>query len=230
MRRTVQPEILDRLPADDPAAIQSRRDLQKVNAFMGHARLVARELGRAAMPRHVVELGAGDGSLLLRVARRLGRTQTRVHAVLVDLRPTLSAETRAAFRALGWDVEARQADVFDWLSRPQVQSADVTLANLFLHHFGEPELSTLFAMLSRQTRRFVACEPLRSRTGLAGASLLVLLGCNNVTRHDANVSVRAGFRDGELSALWPDEPGWRLNESRAGPFTHFFAASRDETR
>ncbi len=226
MQRTVQPEILDHLPADDPSAIHARRDLQKVNAFMGHARIVTREL-RRSMPRHVVEIGAGDGTLLLRVARRLGPPRTRVHAVLVDLRPTLSDETREAFHAIGWDVETEQADVFEWLSRPGTQTADLTLANLFLHHFVEPELATLLAGLSRQTRRFIACEPLRSRTALAGAALLLLIGCNRVTRHDANISVRAGFRDRELSALWPNEPGWRLTESRAGPFTHFFAASRD---
>lgn len=226
MQRTVRPEILDHLPADDPRAIQSRRDLRKVNAFMGHARLVTREL-RREMPRRIVELGSGDGTLLLRVARRLGPPQTRVHAVLVDLQPTLSAETRRAFQAVGWDVETEQADVFDWLSRPATQQADVVLANLFLHHFVEPELARLLAGLSRQTQRFIACEPLRSRTALAGAALLVLIGCNQVTRHDAAISVRAGFCDRELSALWPNEPGWRLTESRAGPFTHFFAATRD---
>ena len=38
-----------------------------------------------------------------------------------------------------------------------------------------------------------------------------------MTRHDAVVSVRAGFRDGELSALWPHEPGWKLDEGAARP-------------
>ena len=51
MRRLIQPEILDELPADDPRAIQSRRDLQKVNAFMGHAGLVTRALRGAPAPR-----------------------------------------------------------------------------------------------------------------------------------------------------------------------------------
>src|SRR5512145_617924 len=104
MRRLIQPEILDRLAADDPRAIQSRRDLRKINAFMGHIGLVTRALGATRpMPRHIVELGAGDGTLLLRVARRLGRPQIRVRAVLVDFNPSVSAETRAAFQALGWD-------------------------------------------------------------------------------------------------------------------------------
>src|SRR5262245_60803793 len=105
MRREIQPEILDRLPADDPRAIQSRRDLRKINAFMGHAGMVTRAMHIARpMPRHIVELGTGDGTLLLRVARRLGRSHARIRAVLVDRHPSVSAKTRDTFRALGWDV------------------------------------------------------------------------------------------------------------------------------
>jgi SAM-dependent methyltransferase len=182
------------------------------------------------MPRHIVELGAGDGTLLLRVARRIGRPRTRVRAILVDLHPSVSAETRAAFHGLGWDVDVQQADVFEWLLDADQAPIDLMLANLFLHHFREAELSTLFAAAARRANGFVACEPRRSRTALAGVSLLVLIGCNDVTRHDANVSVRAGFSDGELSALWPNEAGWTFRESPAGLFSHFFEASRDTRR
>jgi hypothetical protein len=48
-----------------------------------------------------------------------------------------------------------------------------------------------------------------------------------VTRHDAAISVRAGFRDRELSELWPDQAGWRLSEAPAPPFGHLFVARRD---
>jgi hypothetical protein len=54
-----------------------------------------------------------------------------------------------------------------------------------------------------------------------------LIGCNDVTRHDAAISVRAGFRDGELSACWPIAAGWTLTEKRAPPFSHLFVARRD---
>jgi len=225
MRRDVQPEILDRLAPDDPKAIRSRRDLRRVNAFMGNPGLIASALGRSrSARRHVVELGAGDGSVLLRVAKRLGPLHGRIRAVLVDAQPSVSADTLAVFRTLGWDVEVQPSDVFDWLLRPKAEIADVMLANLFLHHFRDPELATLLAGVSRQSRRFIACEPLRSRTALTGASLLIFIGCNAVTRHDAVVSVRAGFRSQELSALWPNEPGWQLHEHRGGLFSHMFEA------
>jgi hypothetical protein len=227
MRREIRPEILDSLPAGNPHAIQSRRDLRKVNAFMGHAGVITRALQESrSLPRTIVELGAGDGSLLLKVARRLPRPQTRVRAVLVDFNPSVSADTCAAFRTLGWDIETRKSDVFEWLLRADVERADVTIANLFLHHFRDAELTTLFAAASRQTSRFVACEPRRSAASLAGASLLILIGCNTVTRHDATISVRAGFDDRELSALWPNEQGWKLTESRVGLFSHWFDAKQ----
>jgi hypothetical protein len=110
------------------------------------------------------------------------------------------------------------------LTRPNAETFDVAIANLFLHPFRDRDLAELLRQSASQTRRFIACEPRRSLAGAAGASLLGLVGCNSVTRHDARVSVRAGVRDHELSALWPRDPRWRLRERRRGPFTHTFVA------
>src|ERR1700737_979923 len=41
MMRAIERELLDELPADDLRAIHSRRDLQRVNAWMGHAGIMA---------------------------------------------------------------------------------------------------------------------------------------------------------------------------------------------
>ena len=53
-----------------------------------------------------------------------------------------------------------------------------------------------------------------------------MIGCNAVTRHDAAVSVRAGFLGNELSALWPDQKNWQLTERRTGLFSHLFVAQK----
>jgi hypothetical protein len=228
-RRQIQPEILDDLAVDDPLAIQSRRDLRKVNAVMGHTGMMTRALRAAPSPlRRLVELGSGDGTFLLKVIQRLGR-QTGMRAVLVDRRPSVSAATLDGFKASGWTIDICESDVFEWLCQPRAETADVTIANLFLHHFREGELANLLNLAAEQTRRFIACEPRRSRTALAATSLLPLLGCNDVTLHDARVSVRAGFRDREVSALWPPDAGWQLSERQRGLFTHAFVAARDET-
>jgi hypothetical protein len=195
-----------------------------VNALMGHPRILARALDDIVDGSMVVELGAGDGTLLLELARRLSKKARSVRAVLVDRHPAISMETQAGFRAAGWRIDVRTADVFEFLDRSDPEPSNVTLANLFLHHFREGELRELFDRASAQTTKFVACEPLRSQAAMTGASLLRLIGCSRVTLHDARVSVRAGFRDRELSALWPRHPRWRLREWRSGLFTHTFVA------
>jgi hypothetical protein len=44
LARTVRPEILDSLAAEDPAARRSRQDLRLINALMGNFRWVERKL------------------------------------------------------------------------------------------------------------------------------------------------------------------------------------------
>src|SRR5947207_14157941 len=74
MDRRVEPEFLDGLPATDPRAIRSRRDLQSLNAWMGNTRIMARALRSGfpnEPPRRPVELGAGDATFLFRFAQCL---------------------------------------------------------------------------------------------------------------------------------------------------------------
>jgi SAM-dependent methyltransferase len=229
MKREIERELLDELPADDRRAVGSRRDLQKVNAWMGHARIMERVLAGAfsdRSPRSLVELGAGDGTLLLKLAKRIAPRWGPLRVVLVDRQPLLSSRTKAEFEALSWHVEFLEMDVFDWLQRSNPEHSDVTTASLFLHHFTQNDLRKLLRYAANQTGLFLACEPRRVNFSLRAAGLLRLIGCNDVTRHDAKISVRAGFAENELSALWPVNDGWRLMERQAGWFSHCFVAQR----
>jgi hypothetical protein len=197
--RSVEKEWLDQLPAQDPRAVRSRADLRRVNALMGNARLIARHLGEA---RRIADLGGGDGSLMRSVERKLKR---KLEVTIVD-------------RVAG-------LEALEFLAAPG-RPLDAIVANLFLHHLTEPELRRLFALAADRAPMFIACEPRRSRLALAGSRLVWSIGANHVTRHDAVVSVRAGFTGEELSALWPPAPGWTLSERSALPFSHLFTARR----
>jgi hypothetical protein len=223
--RRLEPEWLDHLPAADPRAVHARRDLRLVNRIMGHARIIAKPLRAlpANAPR-IAELGAGDGTLLLRIAQAPGWAQT-AHVVLVDREPAVSADTLERYRERGCRVTIDAGDVFDWLARDS-KPFDAIVANLFLHHFERDALTRLFALAAARTRLFIACEPRRARLPLAGSRMLGVLGCNDVTRHDAVLSVRAGFDGRELSALWPGGDAWTTRERSAGLFSHLFIASR----
>jgi hypothetical protein len=228
LTRRVEAETLDHLREDDPRAIRSRRDLRRINRIMGSLSIMNSLLNAALAraPSHIAELGAGDGSLLLRLAKGRARTWPGVTLTLVDLQDLLSAQTRAAFAHLGWTVRAAPMDVFAWLERADHPRYDAVVANLFVHHFEGAALSRLFRGIARITDCFIACEPRRARVALLGSHLVGAIGVNDVTRRDAVLSVHAGFRDRELSACWPDDGQWQLREMGARLFSHTFAAVR----
>ena len=231
MQRRVEPEWLDELPPEDERAAASRKDLQRINSLMGHVSLLARLFQRAGGEepiRRIVELGAGDGTFLLRLARRLSTQGKPLKAVLVDRQRIVSQKTREGFASLGWEVEVVTADVFEWLAKPFPPDHTCLVANLFLHHFCEDKLRELFRKAAISSRLFAACEPRRSRLALSASRMLGLIGCNPVSRHDAVISVRAGFVGSELSACWPEDRHWKLLEQEEGLFSHSFLAQQQE--
>jgi SAM-dependent methyltransferase len=227
VKRAVEPEWLDELPPDDPRAMRSRRDLRRVNAWMRNHSIMANALQAAAngpTPRQIVELGAGDGNLLLRVARKIAPRCQGTKIILLDRQKNVTSRTLDSFASLHWHAEIKKADVFDWL--PTAGELDIVVANLFLHHFEEARLRKLFRALADRARLLVAIEPHRTAWPLFCCRLLWMIGCNAVTRHDARISVRAGFAGNELSTLWPANSGWHLTEHRSGFFSHQFVARK----
>ena len=227
--RRVEPEWLDVLASSDPRAARSRRDLRRVNALMGNAAIVARHVQKifsVNAPRRIAEIGAGDGTFMLRLAQNMSAPPRDVTVVLLDRHDIVGRQELERFSALRWRVEPVAADVFEWLARPAGEEFDAMIANLFLHHFKPAELTALLSLVARRTRVFIACEPRRSGLALAGSHLLWAIACNDVSRHDAAISVRAGFDGEELSALWPQAGGWRLQEGAQGLFSHCFVASQ----
>lgn len=242
MRRTVVPEELDNLGPDDPSAVRSRRDLRRVHRAMGTCGVLTRELSAemanramGRLPLRVLELGAGDGSLMLRVASSLKPRWPEVELTLLDQVDLLDPKTRAGYERAGWIATPKTMDALDWarqqsgkceFAQDEAPVWDVIVANLFLHHFEAEDLQRLLAAIAQRSSVFVACEPRRSRFALAASHCIGALGAGRVTRADAVTSVRAGFCDRELSALWSPRAGWSLYERSAGLFSHCFRAER----
>jgi hypothetical protein len=233
--RVIFPELLDELPATDPRAARSRVDLRRLNWWMGHGRILADVLARRAAvapPDRIVDLGAGDGTFCASVLHRLPRRPDTVEAVeviLVDRGCTVSDRLLEAMRAQRTRPRFVQAEVVEWLEAQRLcppPGRTWMMANLFLHHFAPHRLQTLLAAASPWVDLFCACEPRRAWLAGAASRLLWAMGANEVTRHDAVVSVDAGFRGHELSALWPRSPRWECHERPAGLFSHLFWAAR----
>jgi len=98
MRRELEPELLDVLPPDDPQAMHSRRDLRRINRAMFQAQIMRRLFRRhlTQPPHRIIELGGGDGTFMLRLARAL---QWRdVEYVLVDRQNIVDPQTADELR------------------------------------------------------------------------------------------------------------------------------------
>ena len=196
--RIVETEILDHLPHDDPAARRSRADLRRINFLMGNERWVLRTLQRIprAAARGICEFGAGDGALVAKIQRKFPDT-----------------------RVCGWDLAPRPADLdarIHWRSGDIFQhappSGGVLVANLFLHHF-EGEALQHLGRLCEGFEVLVFNEPDRNQLAAFLGTLLHPF-VNHVTRNDMQISIRAGFRHGEVAELLGLDPArWRIEET-----------------
>ena len=171
LTRVLEPETLDHLAADDPAAQRARRDLRRVNSAMGARRILERTLSRALPDGRrglrLLEIGCGDGRLLLDVAKHRGDRWPDAHVDLLDRRSIVDAATVAAYTACGWQARPIAADVLDWARVDDGERWDAVVANLFLHHFDGASLRNVLAGCARRADALVACEPRRSRMALA---------------------------------------------------------------
>jgi len=234
--RLVTPELLDGLPPEDPRARRARRDLQRLHRAMGTARILRQGIARLGLPhppRRILELGAGDGSLMLRLARTWTPGHRPIELTLLDRVDVVGEATECAYRELGWRVVIEPADACTWASAAAGPRYDLCLTTLFLHHFDAPELGALLSGIATRADAFVACEPRRAHVARLGSRLVGVLGSSAVTREDAVRSVAAGFAGDELSGAWSRavarpgaHRGWLLEEYTAGLFLQVFAALR----
>ncbi|MDA7504777.1 class I SAM-dependent methyltransferase [Akkermansiaceae bacterium] len=186
MKRQLTPEILDSLPGDDPGALRSRRDLRLINFLMGNERWILKQNYRGG----VIELGAGEGKLTQKLAER-----GQVVGLDFQERPD------------NLEIPWLAGDLFHNL--PEVKGETI-VANLILHHFRDDQLAQL-GKLIRERRSLIAVEPWRSRISLAEGYVLWPL-INRITKHDMIVSIRAGFRNGELRKLLDLGDDWEWKE------------------
>lgn len=184
MLRKVEPEILDSLSAEDPRAIKSRKDLKRINLLMGNYRWIHRTL-MAESAKSIIELGSGDGTLLSYLKEKSISALSLTGIDLAPRPPALPAE-----------IEWEQGDLFHILPRKE---ADTLVVNLLLHHFSEEALAEIGTHL-HSFKTLIFNEPYRSKLPILEGYLLFPF-ISEVTKHDMIVSIKAGFRKGELSKI-----------------------------
>ncbi len=200
-RQCDQLEWIDR--PDCPAELLAASDrlMAQVNRWFGGTRLVqafiAGELRRRGgdRPLRVLDLGSGSGDIpatISRWARRRGRAVT---FTCVDCRP-----------AVGEVAEGLQRVTADILDYTPEEPHDCAVASMVLHHLRDEQIADLLSRLEQLAPRLFISDLRRNGiTWIAGRLLTV--PCPAGVRHDALLSIRRGFRPGELRRLIAAVPG-----------------------
>lgn len=198
MSRVLTPELMDDPSADRAELERALRYLRFVNRRLGGASALVARLGRWSRrwsPGErvtILDVGGGSGDIAL-AAVRWGRSAGfDVRATVVDNHEgTAAVASRAA--AGEERVEVVRADALGLMERWPPGSFDYAHAALFLHHLNDVQALTMLRIMDRLSRRgMVWSDLVRSRLVEAGVRASTI-GQGRMVRHDAIVSVRAGF-------------------------------------
>jgi hypothetical protein len=206
MQRTLTPELMDdpNVPRDQLAI--SLHYIRRINRSLGGESSLMRHLRAWSVnwpkdrPVTLLDVATGSADLPLAAVRW---ARSRGH----DLRVTgidKHRETLALAREHVADetrVQLRQADALTLDRVFPPDSFDYAHAGLFLHHLPDDQVVTVLRHMSTIARRGIIWNDLvRSKTGYRVIRLLTV-GKPHIIKHDARVSVLAGFSRAEAESL-----------------------------
>jgi hypothetical protein len=203
--RATETEFLDSPDCDPGLAAASYRFMERVNGRFGGLRVVRRFLADetarlpAARPLRLLDIGSGSCDIPLAVSRWALARGMPLRITCLEPADHAAALARAKLaRAGNAGVELLQEDAF--LHQP-AEPYDFAMASMCFHHFSDAQILALLRRLRGFVRRSALVNDLRrSRWASLGAGLLLAGGPAGV-RHDALLSIRRGFRIGELKSL-----------------------------
>jgi SAM-dependent methyltransferase len=188
MRRSLEPELLDRQTPPPEMLVRVTGYLRFVNRRLGGLAPFVRFFERIEGPVTVLDVGAGSGDL----ARDLAARVPRVRPVALD-------RSEAMLALGGRDLARVRGDAFRLPFRDR--SVDYVISNLFLHHLLEEEVVAVLRECDRVARRGIVMNDLRRAWGGYFWIRLLTLWANPYVKVDGPLSVRRAFTPEEAEAL-----------------------------
>jgi 2-polyprenyl-3-methyl-5-hydroxy-6-metoxy-1,4-benzoquinol methylase len=198
-------EFLDRPDADPRLVEQGYQFMKVVNRIGGGIRVVrrflAQELSDSASRDAVtvLDIGAGDCDIPLAVTRWADRRGLKVRFTCLDHDPkAVELAQRRIARCNCRTVSAVQADVFTY---QPAETFDYAVGSMTFHHFTDDQIDRLIAHLRGFVRKAVLINDLHRCLLNYIACFLLALGVDPAIRHDGLLSIRRGFKPGELRRM-----------------------------
>ncbi len=197
---------------DDPAVDRRELDhalgfIRGVNKRLGGVSSLIRHLERwsgrwpADRPVTLLDIGTGSADLPLEAVRWARSRGLDLRVTGIDVHATtleLALDHLDAEPDLAGAITLRQADALALDETFGEESFDYVHAGLFLHHLTDIQIKLVLRMMDRVAARGIVWNDLvRSTVGRAFIHA-VTIGKPEIIRHDARVSVEAGFTRKEV--------------------------------
>ena len=184
MLRSQIPEIMDGPEIPEALACAVHRDLKLINRLMGNTRAIIERLRRAVPPvRSVIDIGCGDGALLIEIQNALD-----LEVCGVDLRPPEIPPPGIPILALD-------------ATKDELPQADAAVSVLTIHHQTDIQVIDLIRNVGRSAKRFVILDLVRHPLPLWLYTIFYGPLIHRVTLLDGRQSVRRAYTPPELKTL-----------------------------
>jgi SAM-dependent methyltransferase len=225
-QRRLTPEHMDDPNASREELATALAFLRVINARLRGTAVALRQFrtwlnarAGAGEPVRILDIGTGSADIPLAIARYARSREIPVHITAIDRHPVTCDLAREYLRSDGGecanDIEVVEADALKLTDRFAAGSFEYAHAGLFLHHLQDIEVMTVLRIMDRLASRGMIWNDL-VRVGFPPPRVMLwpfLIGAPAIVKHDALVSVQAGFTRREAIELaqradWI-RPTWR---------------------
>ncbi|MFT6865707.1 MAG: 2-polyprenyl-3-methyl-5-hydroxy-6-metoxy-1,4-benzoquinol methylase [Cyclobacteriaceae bacterium] len=202
-QRSGELEIMDDLDINGPVIDQTLKELDVINRRLGGNQISLSSFENLLKTHNissVADLGCGGGDILIEMANIAFKRKKKTSFIGFDANPHIIEYARNHTKQ--WpNITFEAENIFD--AAFQKKHFDLIHCCLFLHHFTEDELVSLFRQFKTQAKVAIVVNDLQ-RHWLAYYSIKLItrfFSKSYMVRNDAAVSVARGFHRAEWKTI-----------------------------
>lgn len=200
--RTDEREIMDDFTLEGKALRDNLDILSGINKWLGGNQVSLDGIEKLVknLPKEkelvIVDLGCGNGDMLRRVSK-LGKKLGN-NFKLIGIDANQDSIQYATLLSLGFpNISYVQMNIFS--EEFKDLKYDIALSTLFLHHLNDKEILDKLSLLKDQARLGIVINDLhRNKLAYFLFNIISFFINNKIIRNDGLVSIRRGFKKGEL--------------------------------